>query len=115
MFIFNILSFTVFAQDLGPGPLQLSCLDEIVGRIIQVLFGLAGFALVIMFIVGGFRILFSAGDPKSIESGRNILTWAFTGFGMVIISWFLLLLIEEVTGLKGLRQFIVPGPNVPCT
>lgn len=115
MELFNIIDFNVFAQTAGdPGPIPLHCLEFWFGNILRVLFGLAGFALVLMLIVGGFRILFSAGDPKSVEAGRNTLTWAFTGFALVIIAWFFLLLLGAITG-RNLTQFIIPIPTFTWT
>ncbi len=49
--------------------------------------GLVLIGAVIMFVVGGFMFLVSAGNPSSLEQGRNILKTTVMGLIIVYGAW----------------------------
>jgi hypothetical protein len=59
-------------------------LETVFANIIEVILGLAAIALFLMLVVGGFKYITSGGDPKSVESAKNTLTYAI--FGMVLLA-----------------------------
>ncbi|KKQ52948.1 hypothetical protein A2865_02465 [Candidatus Woesebacteria bacterium RIFCSPHIGHO2_01_FULL_39_17] len=65
---------------------------------IAALLGLAGIALFIMLLVGGFKFITSGGDPKSLESAKNTLTHAIGGIVLVALSYLILRFIGVFTG-----------------
>ncbi len=69
-------------------------------NIISVVFSLAGLAFFAMFIVGGFKYLTSGGDSKKIAAASTTLTYAVIGVVGIIVSWLVLLFIEQFTGIK---------------
>jgi type IV secretion system pilin len=71
----------------------------LLANVIQIIVSLAGLAFFIMFIVGGFKFLTSGGDPKKAASAASTLTMAIIGLVGLIISWIILLLIENFTGI----------------
>lgn len=75
-------------------------------NILQVVVGAAGLAFFAMFIVGGFKYLTSAGDPKKTAAASSTLTMALIGIIGVIASWFILLFIKNFTGVD-VTQFKV--------
>jgi len=77
----------------------LAGLECIVQAILNVAFRLAGLAVFIMLIWGGFKYLTAGGDPKKSEEAYKTLTYALMGLALIIISWFVLLLIKEFTGI----------------
>jgi hypothetical protein len=93
----------------GPGAATFKALEVIFGNILSVAFALAGFAAFIMLILGGFRYLTSAGDPKASAQARGTITWAIAGLLFLIGAWFILRLISEFTGIPGLLKFQVPS------
>jgi len=93
----------------GPGAATFKSLEAVFANILSVVFALAGFAAFIMLIVGGFRYLTSAGDPKAGAQARGTLTWAIAGLLFLIGAWFILSLISEFTGIPGLLKFQVPS------
>ncbi len=80
-------------------PAQLSSLVGVIQNIIRLLVPAAAVAFLIMFIVGGFQLLTSGGDPKAAGAARNTLTFAVIGVILVVVSWLILLLIRQITGV----------------
>lgn len=77
---------------------ELSCLSDYFGNILEAMIPLIGLVAFIMILVGGFKILTSAGDPKGMASGRQTITLAVAGIALAIIAWLILLFIENTTG-----------------
>lgn len=88
----------------GVATLQgISCLFQ---NVLTIFLRLLGLALFIMVIIGGFKMLTSGGDPKGMESGKQTLTMAIGGLVAALLIWFLLVLIEQITGVQ-VTQFIL--------
>jgi len=79
-------------------------------NILQILVPIAGLAFFAMFLVGGFKYITSAGDPKKAAAATHTLTMAFIGIIGVIISWLILLFIKNFTGVN-VTEFAIPTPN----
>lgn len=77
-------------------------------NILQIVVGIAGLAFFAMFITGGFKYLFSAGDSKKAASASSTLTLAIIGLIGVIASWFIIYFIEKITGVD-ITNFVIPG------
>lgn len=96
----------VYAQT--PAPLKCgdlgapACISDIVNvlkNIISILAPIAAIAFLIMLIVGGFQFVTSGGDPKAAGHARATLTFAVIGIILVVASWLILLLIQNLTGV----------------
>lgn len=77
---------------------ELSSIPTYFGNILQAMIPLIGLVAFIMVLVGGFKILTSGGDPKGMAGGKQTITLAVAGIALSIISWLILLLIENTTG-----------------
>lgn len=88
---------------------KIQAIECIVQQILQLIVQLAGIAVFLMLIVGGFKYLTAGGDKKATESAQQTITSAIFGLALLLISWFILLLIKEITGVD-VTQFIIPGP-----
>lgn len=84
---------------------ELKDLTEIIKNIFNIIVRLAGIAVFIMIIIGGFQYLTSGGDPKKAQSARNTITYAIAGLAAIIFAWFLLRFLSEFTGLPQLLEF----------
>lgn len=73
----------------------LECLFE---NILQVIVYIAGIACLVMFIVGGYKYLFSNNDPKKVTNASSTLTMAIIGLVGIIASYLILKFIEVFTG-----------------
>lgn len=94
-------------------PLKPQCLQSlgvVFKNVLNVIMGLAGFVAFIFLIVGGFKFLTSQGDPKALGSARVTITWALGGLAMIIVSYLIILLISNYTGVAEIRQFNIPTP-----
>jgi membrane-bound ClpP family serine protease len=69
-------------------------------NLLKVIMGFAGLTFFIVLIIGGFKFLTSGGDPKKMASASSTLTLAFISLLGVIISWLILLFIQNFTGIN---------------
>src|SRR3990167_11480834 len=83
------------------------CLEAIYGRILQISIALALFALLIMMIMGGFKLLTSGGDPKATASAKQTMTYAVAGISLMVIAFLIFQIIKAYTGVD-VTVFEVP-------
>lgn len=85
------------------------CLEPIFANIVGTVLSLAGVALFIMLLVGGFSFLFSGGDPKKLEQARGTLTNAIIGLVIIVAAYLILRIIGVFTGTEDtLMNFTIP-------
>jgi len=100
----------VFAQsgDADPGP-QLDnplasggihSISDLLQKIIQYLTTVAGPILVIMIIIGAFKILTAGDNETKYQSGKKTITYAVVGFAIILIGWGFVFVIEEFLGVS---------------
>lgn len=89
-------------------PANIACLNVLFANLVQALVMIAGIALFIMLLVGGFKYLTSGGDAKKAESGRSTIMWAIIGIVVMVSSYAIIRVIEMITGVEGLLQFRIP-------
>lgn len=87
---------------------QLSNLQDVFSRVIEVALSFAGIVLFIMLIVGGFKYITAGGDPKGIEGAKKTLTYAIAGIVLIALSFLILRFIEVFTGAP-VTQFNIIG------
>lgn len=91
---------TVLAADIDNvgGVATIQGFEGLFENVIDAVLGLAGIVLFIMLIVGGFKYITSAGDPKAAAAARATLTHALLGIVLVASAYVIILLIQEFTG-----------------
>lgn len=102
---------TIFAQDLVlpgtdgkpvtiTGPVTgFTNIGSIITKAIPYLFFFAGVTLLLMLVFGGFSLLTSGGDPKSLDSGKKRITNAIIGFIIIFVAYWLVQLVARIFGL----------------
>ena len=80
-------------------PAKLSELEDIFGNIVGVALELAGIVLFIMLIVGGFKYTTSGGNPQQAEAAKKTITYAIFGIVLLAMSFLILKLIQQFTGV----------------
>lgn len=75
-------------------------LEKIVAGLLGILARLVGIAVFVMLIIGGFNLLTAGGDPKKAEKAQKTITGAVAGIAIVVGGWFLLQILEQITGAK---------------
>lgn len=70
------------------------------------LYILAGLVFLFLLIFGGFSLIMGAGggDPQQAERGKKAVTAAVVGFILIFISWWIIQIIETITGLEILKS-----------
>lgn len=76
-------------------------LGDIVSVIAQNAFVLAGIIAFVLLIFGGFGVIVSAGDSKKLEEGKKAITGAVVGLILIVASYWIIQIIETLTGLHG--------------
>ncbi len=81
-------------------------LGQLVSSLLNNIFYLAGFLLIILFLAAGYSFMMAAGkgESNSFEKGKKTLTAALLGFAIIIASYFLVQLIELITGVNILQK-----------
>lgn len=62
-------------------------LEGFIGRLIKALLGLSGSVALLMFVWGGFQYLWSGGDPKKVDKGKETLKNAVLGIVIIFFSY----------------------------
>lgn len=67
---------------------------------LRVIIPFAGLAVAVMIIVGGFQLITAGGEKEGIAKAKNTFTYAVFGLALAIIGWFILLFVEDFTGVN---------------
>jgi hypothetical protein len=102
---------------LNIGPYKLDYPDEyadfkfkgegigaIISALLPYIYALAGLALLLYLIWGGFDLLTSGGNPESVKRGQSKVTNAVVGFIIVFISYWLIQAIGAILGIEILKN-----------
>lgn len=87
----------------------IQCLVPLFQNVVSALLSVAAIGLFAMFVVGGFNLLMSGGNPKQMEQGKNTLTYAVIGVVVMVLAYLIIQIIASFTGVSGLNQFTIPG------
>jgi len=88
----------------------LKCLEIVFSNILTVAVSLAGLALMVMLIVGGFKFLTSGGDPKATASAQQTMTYAIAGIALMAVAFLIFKIIQYFTGVNVLIFEIPTSP-----
>ena len=87
----------------------LTELEIIFSNILNVITILAGFAVLLMLVIGAFRYMVAQGDPKAVSTARSHLTWSILGLVFIVVAWLVILFMEQFTGVN-LTTFTITEP-----
>jgi len=79
-------------------------IGTVVSTTIPYLFFLAGIALLLYLIAGGYALMFSGGDPKKVAGAKSQITNALLGIFIVFISFWAVQLISIFLGLPSIMN-----------
>lgn len=82
------------------GVATLACIPIVVQNIVNFLVLFAGIVAVFLIVWAGYKFVMSEGDPEKITSARKTLTYAIFGFVFVLMSFLLLNVIAQFTGVE---------------
>lgn len=75
----------------------------LISSILPTVLVISGFILFLYAVFGGFLIISSAGDSKKTDEGKQALTNAIIGFVVIFTSYWLIQIIEIITGVSILK------------
>ena len=81
-------------------PATIQDIEGIVQNVFHIILQGVGIIAFIMLLLGGFKYLTSGGNPEKTKAAQNTITYAILGLVLAIIVWFILLFIENFTGVK---------------
>jgi hypothetical protein len=79
-------------------PLDFTAVEGMFSGLIGSLLSLAGIALFVMILIGGFKYITSGGNPEAAAGARNTITYSVIGLIVVAGAYLVLVVIEEITG-----------------
>lgn len=87
---------------------KFNSLGDLVNVILPNVYMLAGVILFILLLFGGFGVIMGAGndDPKQAAQGRQAITMAVIGFLVIFASYWIIGIIEKLTGTNILNSGI---------
>jgi len=77
----------------------LQDLEGLFSNVVNIILGIAGITFFVLLLSSGFKFITSGGDPKALEGAKKTLTFAIGGLILIIVSYLILLLIKEITGV----------------
>lgn len=79
---------------------QLTDISTYLENVMTMMIPLVGILSFITLLIGGFTILTSAGNAENMKKGKSILGASVGGLVLAILSYLVLVLIEDITGAK---------------
>ncbi len=89
----------------------LNCIPAVFLNIVSALLVFAGLAALVMLILGGFKYMNSAGDPKKLEGARNTLIYGIIGLMIVLFSFLIINVLSQVTNVPCIAKFGFSCPS----
>jgi len=81
-------------------PAKLSDIETYFENIVKVALEFAGIVLFIMLIIGGVNYITSGGNPQQAEAAKKTITYAIFGIVLLAMSFLILKLIQQFTGVN---------------
>lgn len=77
----------------------------------QYIFVIAGLALLLYLLYGGFQMMTSGGDPGALKEAQAKITNAIVGFVIIFVAYWLVQLVGVAFGIKEIQDiFQFGGP-----
>lgn len=102
----QIFAQTLSIKDIGniEGSAKFGTIGAILNAMMPLIFGFAGFGLLLMIVSSGFTLLTSAGDAKKLESGKQRLTYAIVGFLVIFVAYWVVQLAGKIFGIQEIQS-----------
>ena len=94
---------SVDIQSISPTWGSFNTFGDVISIVLKNALVLAGIITLLLLILGGFNVIVSAGDAKKAEQGRGAITGALIGLLLVIGSFWIIQIINRLTGLSLLQ------------
>ncbi|PIR80252.1 MAG: hypothetical protein COU25_01070 [Candidatus Levybacteria bacterium CG10_big_fil_rev_8_21_14_0_10_35_13] len=78
----------------------LTCIPPLVTNLINWALVFAGVVAFFLLIFSGYKFISSGGDPKNVEGAKKTATYAIAGLILILLSFFIVRTIGQITGLE---------------
>lgn len=79
-------------------------LSAFLNLLLPLVFVIAGIILFFLLMAGGFGIIASGGNAKSVEQGKGQVTGAVIGFLVIFAAYWIIQIIQAITGVPILNS-----------
>lgn len=86
------------------GITELNSAGALIAKWLPNVYIAAGIILFFLVLMGGFTMIMSAGNQEKLQQGRKTLTSAVAGFVILFASYWIIQIIQVVTGVPILRS-----------
>lgn len=80
-------------------------IGDLFSSVDELIFFLAGFALMVYLILGGFQLMTSGGSPDAAAGGKAKITSALIGFVIIFTAYWI---VQILGGMLGLQEIVSP-------
>ena len=81
-------------------PITSLKIGTIITRLFPLIFTITGILLLIYLLLGGFQLMFAAGEPKKVQGAWGKITNAVIGFVIIFIAYWLTQLIGKIFNIE---------------
>ncbi len=104
IFLIFILLFAFFVKDISlavelENPLKYNDIKDLINAIIDFIFKVSIPLAGLLFIIGGFMMVTSAGDTWKLEKAKNLFLYTSIGFAIILLAKGLVLVLKSVLGV----------------
>jgi hypothetical protein len=76
---------------------------QFITNIFQYIFWITGVLLLIYLLMGGFQLMFAAGDPKKVQGAWGKITNAVIGFVIIFIAYWATKLVGQIFNIDAIN------------
>lgn len=95
--VFGRITAPAEIRSLGDGE---GAINNIIQRVIQLIYIAAGIAFVFMFIWSAFQMITSGGGKEGLAAAKQRITWSIIGIALLALAFPILRILESVLGFK---------------
>jgi len=85
----------------------IDCIADLIRTLLNTAISIAGFIVVVMIIMAGYKYITSRGDAAALDSARKTIIYAIVGLFVIMLSYaFINLVVNIITG-RPLSSFTI--------
>ena len=83
---------------------ELTGVSLVVSLVLKIAFAIAAISLLVFTVIAGISLIAGAGqsNPEKLEKGKSAIMSALIGFIVVLVAYWIVKLIEQITCLTGM-------------
>ncbi len=77
-------------------PISTSDFNKLVGNTLAWVLSVAGSVALVMLIIGGIMYITASGDEQRINTAKKIVTWTILGLALVLVSYSIMVVVNQI-------------------